>query len=269
MNRRTLLMGTAGLAVFHGSSTSLVQNVSAEEEKPVVWDLGPEESAPEGYDGYMTIDEINEHIRRCSRGRIQCYPILAGEIPKARRFFKTWSLFLISNPQWLSSDGDEQLRQLHGAYAGFARAVGPDHAAVFFWKKAPKIDGGKLVGTDLAANIDADRCSMYARTLKLDISDSPHVVVMRTRPSPDASLGDRVILTLNGLLPSSTQELLTLLATQLISDHLDSIQLDSERYWLTWKDVLTKVYETLGRALPLTEVEITTGPVRWKLGGKR
>jgi hypothetical protein len=60
---------------------------------------------------------------------------------------------------------------------GFARATGDQHAAVWFWKSAPKIKDGKLTGADLASKIDANACAAYSKKLKLNVTKSPYVVM--------------------------------------------------------------------------------------------
>jgi hypothetical protein len=237
---------------------------------PTVWDLQPGASLPESYEGAMDEAEKQRILKECANSKkVACFPILEGDIPKTHRYFQSYSLFLISSPEWLGPDSTDQIASLYKAYEAFARAIGNDHAAVFFWKKSPKKIDGKLVGADLAANIDANRCAEYEKAFKLDISQSPHVVVTKTRPSPAGSLTDFIILQLNGLSPSSTEKFLTTLADQLVGDKLDQEKLGSDRWWLTWRDVVVKVYQGVSGLAGHSKVTIKGGPVELEVNGEK
>ena len=275
MDRRQLLANAAALgitlptiqigeAIFSSSRADAAA-------PPTVWDLQPEMTElPESYEGFLTAGEKQKILAECANSKkIACYPIQEGDLPKTRRYFNSYSLFLISSPEWLGPDGSDQIAALYKAYEGFARAIGNDHAAVFFWKKAPKKVDGKLVGADLAANIDASRCTEYEKAFKLDISQSPHVVVTKARPSPTGLTTDYIILQLNGLTPSSTGVFLTKLADQLVSDKLDQEELGSERWWLTWRDVVIKVYQSVSVLAGHSKVTIKGGPVEVEMNGEK
>jgi hypothetical protein len=268
MDRRELLTrgGIFGIGCAAASLASTIDPVSAQDySHPDVWDLQPDADLPASYQSILTPEERSETLRTCSSGRVDCFPLLEGEIARTTRAFQSWSLFLISNPEWLSPSSGDEIATLYQAYAGFSRAIGTDHAAVFFWKKRPSAVGGKLVGTDIGANIDAARCAEYAKIFDLDISRSPHIVVTRTRPSPTASLKNSVLLELNGLHPSSTRQLLTALAAQLISAKLDQNKLDSQRWWLTWRDAATNVFEILRGS----KVAVKIGPLELEIDGQK
>ncbi len=274
MDRRQLLANVAAVGV----TLPTVQITEAifsfgradEANPPVVWDLEPEASLPESYLGALNEAEKQQILKECANSKkIACFPILEGDIPKTHRYFQSYSLFLISSPEWLSPDSNDQIASLYKAYEAFSRAIGNDHAAVFFWKKAPQKTDGKLVGADLAANIDANRCAEYEKAFKLSIAESPHVVVTKTRPSPAGSLTDFIILQLNGLSPSSTEKFLTTLADQLVSNKLDQETLGSERWWLTWRDVVINVYHGFAELAGHSKVTIKGGPLEWEIDGKK
>src|SRR3981081_1452944 len=48
--------------------------------------------------------------------------------------FKTYSLFLVCNPQWLDPAKNTGLLQLYRQFQNFGRAIGDDQLRVWFWK---------------------------------------------------------------------------------------------------------------------------------------
>jgi hypothetical protein len=266
MDRRHFLTGTAafvtGPTALPYGDEAMAQGDPEFASRQLVYDLEPEAPIPTDYPGYMSIDEINRHIKECETNRfIACYPILEGDVPKVQRYFRSWSLFLISNPEWLSAESDDRISELHNAYTAFSRAIGDSHAAVFFWKKKPKVTAGRLESSNLAVNIDAARCAAYATALQLDTSRSPHIVVTTTRPSPDSKLSKSLILELNGARAASVMRLLTLLSAQLITQKLNQADLDTLAWWLGWKDAFLKVLEAV---TDRGKVTIKAGPVEWE-----
>src|SRR5262245_29698848 len=55
------------------------------------------------------------------------------EIPRGS--YKTWSLFLICNPNWVQPDKSRDLENLYWRFRAFGDAIGPDNLAVWFWTK--------------------------------------------------------------------------------------------------------------------------------------
>jgi hypothetical protein len=67
--------------------------------------------------------------------------------------FKTYSLFLVCNPQWLDPAKNAGLLQLYRQFQSFGRAIGDDHAAVWFWKS----DSYEHSDAALAQIVDVER----------------------------------------------------------------------------------------------------------------
>jgi len=275
MNRRSLFRNAIAsvLAVSFPYSTDAVSDVASQVPPlpPPVWNLGPQDELPESYVALGTTAEKQETLKSCLPNRLHvgnpdCYPIREGDIFTVHRYFKTYSLFLISNPEWLGPDSDGKIAGLYNAYEAFARAIGDEHAAVFFWKKAPAKKDGKLVGSDLAAQIDASRSTEYEKALGLKISSRPHLVVTTKRPTPTTSLGDYVLLQLGDLSPESTGTLLTKLADGLVAGSLSSEDLSSAKWWLSWRDVAPSLLSFRRRQLPSTS---TSDFLRWIASPRR
>ena len=56
-----------------------------------------------------------------------------GEIPRAS--FKSWSIFLVCNPDWVSPEKSGDLANLYRRFKSFGDAIGRDNLAVWFWKR--------------------------------------------------------------------------------------------------------------------------------------
>jgi hypothetical protein len=176
-------------------------------------------------------------------------------------------LFLISNPAWLGPDGVAKIKSLYDSYHSFAAAIGGHHAAVWFGKAWP--DKAKPDTTQAPAQIDTDRCAEYATKLGLNLAESPHVVVTTKYPSLEEHLGDAIVLSLNELSPESTTALLTALATQLVNAKLDEVELRSERWWLTWRDIAKHVFETVKGLADYASLSIKTGILNFTIQGTK
>lgn len=97
-----------------------------------------------------------------------------GTIPKD---FKTYSLFLVCNPQWLEPEKREGLAALYRQFQNFGAAIGSDNAAVWFLKS-------ETIPNDaaLGENTDVERSSRFCGSWKLLPSEGPHLVVISTYP---------------------------------------------------------------------------------------
>jgi hypothetical protein len=222
---------------------------------PTVWDLKSGESLPSVRPRPHNVIELNDDVLK------------KDDLEKEFRSIRSLSLFLVSNPVWLQPRNDTQIEMLYNAYEGYARALGMDHAAVFFWTRPPQKSGTKLAGTDLAINIDVNACTAYSKLLNLDISYSPHIVVTTEMPVLNGQWSGRCVkIGLNGLSPESMEQLISYVAARVVNEHLDQKIVDSERYWLTWKDVLSSAYKDLEPLLKSTKISIDAGPVKLELG---
>lgn len=231
-----------------------------------IFNLSASESIPSTYEDYLTEGERFDHIRRTAKG-LAGLPILHDVPAKTRRSFATWSLFLISNPAWLGPDAITKIRSLYDSYRSFAFAIGGRHAAVWFGRVWPEDAPPDPKQPPL--QIDTNRCAEYSAKLGLNLAESPHVVVTTKYPSLNDSLGDAVVLSLNGLSAESTTTLLTHLATQLVSAKLDQVELNSERWWLTWRDVATQVFQAAKHLVDYASFTIRTGIVNFTIQGSK
>src|SRR5258707_13891033 len=103
--------------------------------------------------------------------------ILARKQPTPKDF-KTYSLFLICNPQWLDPAKNAGLLQLYRQFQNFGRAIGDDHAAVWFWKS----DSYEHSDAALAQIVDVERSVRFCQSWNLIPSEGPHLAITSTYP---------------------------------------------------------------------------------------
>jgi hypothetical protein len=147
---------------------------------------------------------------------------------------------------------------LYDSYLGFARATGGQHAAVWFWKSAPKIRDGKLTGSDLASKIDADACAAYSKKLQLDVAKSPYVVMTTSYPSLDSSFKNDVSIEMGELRPESQVRLLTVLGDQISKAKLNQAELNSAVWWAKWRDAANNTLDVLSTIARHVKIKLKT-----------
>lgn len=183
-----------------------------------------------------------------------------GPIPRA---YKSWSLFLVSNPEWLLDQKADQLQQLYRQFRAFGEAIGHDHVAVWFWSK--EIREGKV-----QPSVDLMRCSAISKRLKLKLSEGPHVVVTTDYPgecllSDPESFPERLtnyfVLKLNGTDSGRSARLLSKLATAVVDEKLPKLETQSSGFWQAWKRCFETIRDTLLDLTGDVKVEIKGGPV--------
>jgi hypothetical protein len=148
-------------------------------------------------------------IAQSSQERVEV--VSREDIP---RNFKSYSLFLVCNPEWLAPETSEDLYALYQAFDRFGRTIGRDNAAVWFWKARRAADDPKL-----AENVDVERSVQFCQAWKLKPSEGPHLVVTTAYPdetnlssglpkgSAVYSLGNMSSKDISGLLANLTDEL--------------------------------------------------------------
>lgn len=166
-----------------------------------------------------------------------------GPIPEAQ--FKSWSLFLMCNPEWLLKKQEAALHKVFEAYLAFAMTTGRDHAAVWFVKPKPS---KKSVLWGNPENIDVDRSVYYCQRFRLTSTEGPHILVTTTHPdrlmldlSASLTQGDAfVLLALGGSEPDDVIRLLGILNNQVLSAQLSQVEIDKAQYWQLWVRILER-----------------------------
>lgn len=177
--------------------------------------------------------------------------------------FDSWSLFLICNPAWLLPQSEEDISALYDQFLAFGNAIGPRHAAIWFWNN-PDI-------SQPHSAVDYLRNAAWCDALDLTLNESPHVVIMTDYPGP--GLPDqhpesfnapeaRVEISLNNANAMETTELLTEWAQRILDDRVFDEETNTETFLSGWQALFLALRDTvLGVSSRLT-VEVDGGIVR-------
>lgn len=141
------------------------------------------------------------------QAREEVYP--TKEITRGN--FKTWSLFLVCNPDWVAPERSADLADLYRRFRSFGDAIGRDNLAVWFWKRQAPVADPKL-----AENVDVARSAEYCGVLKRAPSQGPYLVVTNAYPDLTAFPAERAIYELGGLAPAELSKALGALTDQLL-----------------------------------------------------
>jgi hypothetical protein len=128
-----------------------------------------------------------------------------------REPYKTWSLFLVCNPDWVAPQRAEDLKTLYWRFRSFGDAIGSENLAVWFWKEQMSIDD-----PDLATNVDVARSAEYCVKLRLRPTSGPFVVVTSDYPDLNAFPQDRAVFELGGASSTDLAKLLNNLTDELV-----------------------------------------------------
>ena len=132
-----------------------------------------------------------------------------AQIPRGS--YKTWSLFLICNPDWVGPEKSTDLANLYRRFKPFGDAIGRDNLAVWFWKRRIPVNDPRL-----AENVDVARSAEYCAALGRAPSQGPYLVVTTAYPDVAAFPAERAIFELGGLQPAELAKLLNTLTDQLL-----------------------------------------------------
>jgi hypothetical protein len=187
-------------------------------------------------------------------------------IPRAN--YKSWSLFLICNPQWILPESNQRVEELYQQFQAFGAAIGPDNLAVWFLKGDPNRPKAHK-------DVDFGRSAQFCSKLKLPPSKSPYVLLMTQYPGeslPNAypktfptQLGNHVLLSLNGSSTRDTSRLLGALADQLITSDLSHLKVDSDEYWSSLQHSYVAVRDNFLGMLSKVTVSFDAGPVKTEI----
>ena len=164
--------------------------------------------------------------------------------------YESWSLFLICNPAWIVQSRDEGIGTLFDQYKAFGDAIGPRNLAIWFWREPAPEPSAELT--------DVSRSSEYCQRFKLLPSKSPYVLV--TTQHPDAEeVGDYFFVSLNGLDPEDSAELLAKLTDQLLVTGLDQAGLDASTRWQRSLAAALAVVSSVGSYFDQVSFTFNTG----------
>jgi hypothetical protein len=180
----------------------------------------------------------------------QAFATVKGKEPIPRESYKTWSIFLVTNQQWLIPENARQLQQLYERSQAFGRVIGEDHLAVWFWKKdAP------LQSPALAENVDVERAIAYCQKLGLKPSGGPYLLFTTAYPDESVAPSSYSIIEV-GTTADEIARLLARLGDQLVTEGLirNGAFLQpagSDDFWSAWFDATRHALASLGSGFRL------------------
>ena len=191
----------------------------------------------------------------------------------SRDSYKTWSLFLMCNPDWVSADRSRDVENLYWRFRAFGDAIGKENLAVWFWKQKTSTRDPRL-----AENIDVARSAEYCRVLEKKPSEGPYLVITTAYPDLAAFPRDRAVLELGGRDPAALAKLLNALTDQLLLEKkVDVARLAIEKtrappptqsgelsFWIQFLEAGRRTIIGLGCAVKLS---IAAGPLNAELRG--
>jgi hypothetical protein len=197
-----------------------------------------------------------------------------AKIPRGS--YKTWSLFLMCNPDWVSSDRSRDVQNLFWRFQLFGDAIGKENLAVWFWKRQTPVTDPRL-----ADNIDVARSAEYCRVLNKKPSEGPYLVVTTAYPDVASFPRDRAVFELNGLEPAALARLLNSLTDQLLLERkvdMSRIAIENTQpprpagepppadlgFWVQFLEAGRRTIIGLGCAVKLS---IAAGPLNAELRG--
>lgn len=179
--------------------------------------------------------------------------------------FKTYSLFLVCNPQWLDPAKNTGLLELYRQFQSFGRAIGDDHAAVWFWKS----NSYERSDAALAQIVDVERSVRFCQAWKLIPSEGPHLVITSTYPD-EAHLSaglpkDSAVYKLGDMAPPDISALLAKLTDELIAsgkiDNPSDTPAATKPATKLWVQLLAATQQTINSFGCAWSFKINAGPV--------
>ena len=165
-------------------------------------------------------------------------PLFTPNSPIPKKFYKSWSLFLITSLEWVLPESNDKLKNLYDVFQAFGRAIGPDHVAVWFWSKDPNLERYYKA-------VDVMRSAAFCTKLKLLPSKGPYILVTTEYPGPSIlrsypetfpnELKNFQVIDLNNVTASEVIRLLNDLADKLMTSDISEIDPYSEEYWRKWQ----------------------------------
>jgi hypothetical protein len=170
--------------------------------------------------------------------------------------YESWSLFLICNPRWMVGESESEVWNLHEAFMAFGNAIGPRHAAVWFWTEH--------YVADAISSVDFVRNAAWCDALDLTLSESPHMVIMTEYPGagiasefPDTFNvpAEMVQISLNNVDASETAELITEWAERVRDGSVFDAEPESTGFLQGWQ----RLFSDLKEAVLGTSDRVTVG----------
>ena len=184
------------------------------------------------------------------------YSVIGKE--RIPRGYKSWSIFLVTNQDWLVPEKADQIIELYRQAEAFGRTIGGNHLAVWFWKQnqpgscCERVPHNrKIPGTlGVVENIDVERAIAFCEKLGLKPSRGPYLLFTTTYPDEQDTLTNYSVVEL-GKEPQAVQGFLGRLGDQLIVEGvvrngLFASAAGTDDFWSAWFDATRHAIASLG-----------------------
>ena len=159
---------------------------------------------------------------------------------------KSWSVFLICAPDWVLPESADQLWELYWQFLNFGTALGPEHAAIWFWSRDP----GTPDSGEIHTAIDVVRSTAFCSRFELAPSESPYLVIMTDYPGagfasqysqtiekPD----NYAVVQLRDKSAGEMTRLLEALVDRIFTGEINKISPETEGFWRAWQHAFETV----------------------------
>ena len=161
--------------------------------------------------------------------------------------YDTWSLFLICNDSWASSEAPERLETLWREFTSFGRTIGRNHLAVWFWERPPRWGSN-----DVYEDVDVDRASTYCDAYDLRPSRTPHVLVLAEYPTDEGPAESYHVIEFAGTPLNEIEGFLTDLADVLVAGDFRELSPRTESFWLALFNAIREPFRRLAGSVTAT-----------------
>jgi hypothetical protein len=166
--------------------------------------------------------------------------------PIPRNGYKTWSLFLVTNQDWLVPENASELRRLYERFEAFGNVIGEEHVAVWFWSRDTALTNPKI-----AEAVDVERAVAYCRRLGVPPSRGPYVLFTTEYPDESAEPKSFQWIELGGRTAKEINDLLKTLGDQIVlrgivADGAFQKAPGSEDFWAAWVNATKRALAGMG-----------------------
>ena len=172
-------------------------------------------------------------------------------------YYKTWTLFLVNNPEWFLDRSKAGLVEFYKIYHAFGEVIGFANVAIWFTETLE--DDTNSVPSKTALNYDALRAAEYCMHYGLAAEDSPHVIVTSHYPDLNASPTDFASISLGGLDQLRSRRLLTSLVKQIYDGKLNQGSLDKVKWWARLETILRAWITSAAKNAPKINMKLHLG----------
>jgi hypothetical protein len=164
--------------------------------------------------------------------------------------YRTYTMFLICAPGWLRPQFEDRMKDLYEQFNAFGRAIGSEHAAVWFWDKQP------TTGSYVEA-IDVERSVAYCSRHRLAPSGGPYLLLTDGHPDKEGAKAT-MVLGLAAKTPAEIAQILESLTDDLVLHGTATKTSDREDFWRDFQRSFERLQAAVGSMAAGVTLGITT-----------